>query len=657
MMNDGCLKENRTSPGFSRPHPVSLPESGLAEKPVPERALSGTWEWQVGAANVEWDETQRSIHGFDPHTTISLPMVLQRLHPEDLHIVTSRMEEMLGSSIQDMWETNYRIVHPIHGIRWLRGIARAERDTSGIVTRMAGITIDVTESKLTELALRESETRIRQMLQATQEGIVSVSLEGRVLDCNPAYEKMLGYSLAELRNMSCVDFTPEKWHKIEKTSVTSQTLGRGYSDLYEKEYIRKDGTVFPVELRSYVSLDLSGNACSMWALVRDITEQRKSENLLRKWNSSLEEKISERTIELERNQTRFIQLVEASFEGIAIVFGNKIADANTQFSDLFGYDSNDVHGRGLSEFISPESRKMIEKHIFAEKEKRCEFKGLRKDGSSFPAELRPKRLAWENGLGWVFSIRDLTEMKRLENERLAREAELERTRRIAMISEVSAGIIHQIAQPLSSVSSHLACASKRLKQPDSDLSEVLEIVGDVEADVKRIKDVVVHLRSLCDFQMHNRLQINLNEVIEGVVSLLDHSFMACNARLDVLKDPALPLIEGDAVQLGQMIFNLVRNGLDASENLGDLVRRVTVTTKALPGNGIELLVADNGHGIPKAIQKSLFSPFFSTKKHGLGIGLRLCQTIVQAHGGTIGLLDTAEHQGSTFQVLLPTGSC
>ncbi len=134
--------------------------------------------------------------------------------------------------------------------------------------------------KRREEALRESEARLRNLHEHMRDAFASVEMSGRFQDVNSAYEQMLGYSAAELRQLTWRDITPERWHAAQQEIIQSQVLTRGYSDVFEKEYQKKDGTVFPVELRSFVVRDEAGKPTAIWAMVRDITERKRTEQAL-----------------------------------------------------------------------------------------------------------------------------------------------------------------------------------------------------------------------------------------------------------------------------------------------------------------------------------------------------------------------------------------
>ena len=149
------------------------------------------------------------------------------------------------------------------------------RDESGKPVAMVGVSTDITERQIAEERLRTSEERYRRLHESLLDAFVLVDMAGHINECNLAYQEMVGYSAEELQDLSYVDLTPAKWHDMEARIVAEQIIPNGHSEVYAKEYIRKDGTVFPVELRTFLIRDKNGQPEAMWAIVRDITEREK----------------------------------------------------------------------------------------------------------------------------------------------------------------------------------------------------------------------------------------------------------------------------------------------------------------------------------------------------------------------------------------------
>jgi len=197
------------------------------------------------------------------------------VYPEDRARVLKRLKDSLRS--RTTFVAEYRIATRDGGTRWVRDKARPALDETGGIVRIDGFVEDITERRLVAEALRKSEERYRLLFEASHDGIASVDSEGRFIEANRAYCTMVGYSPDELRELE--DFyaiTPERWRGWEREEMWNRRLLRkGFTDVYEKEYIRKDGTVFPVELQAFAAFDRDGEPDYIWAVVRDITERRR----------------------------------------------------------------------------------------------------------------------------------------------------------------------------------------------------------------------------------------------------------------------------------------------------------------------------------------------------------------------------------------------
>lgn len=160
---------------------------------------------------------------------------------------------------------------------WVSINARAVKDDTGRVFYYEGTIEDITERKLAETSLRDSESKYRELYEASRDGIASVDITGKITTFNKSFKGMLGYTDEEIRNLTYKDITPGEWHAFEAQILKEQVSMRGYSDIYEKEYRKKDGTIFPVELRTYLINDSENKPAGYWSIVRDITERKRTE--------------------------------------------------------------------------------------------------------------------------------------------------------------------------------------------------------------------------------------------------------------------------------------------------------------------------------------------------------------------------------------------
>lgn len=242
-----------------------------------------------------------------------------------------------------------------------------------------------------------------------------------------------------------------------------------------------------------------------------------------------------------------------------------------------------------------------------------------------------------------------------EQRRLAEEARLQITRmgRVALLGELTATISHELRQPLAAIRINAQAGAQLLARPPSDLSEASEIFQNIVTDDERAVEVIESIRRLVRKDEPVLTTLDLNQICRDAVRFLQHDAARRNTRLELSLASIAPIVIGDAVQLQQVVLNLVLNGLDAAA-MSTTDRFVIVRTESYI-NHVQLLVHDSGPGLPPTLQPHLFESFFSTKKAGLGLGLVIVRSIVERHSGQIRAENHASG-GAVFSARLPTAS-
>ncbi|MDS4040620.1 MAG: PAS domain S-box protein, partial [Candidatus Competibacter sp.] len=269
---------------------------------------------------------------------------LQRVHLSELHPTFGEMAlEAIarpGQSIlvQAKYGCADGAVHTLDG--WIKVVTVDDQQTGMLIVRDISVRIQA------EQALRESEAKYRRLHESMRDAFVSVDMTGVLLEFNSAYQAMLGYSEEELRQLTYQDLTPEKWHAFEAKIVEKQVLERGYSDVYEKEYRRKDGSIFPVELRTILLRDAANQPTGMWAIVRDITDRKRAEAALR---------------ESEERFTKAFHLSPAPM-AITEIDTGRFLDTNAQVQRMLGYTREEMVGHTSTElgvWVDPGTRERM----------------------------------------------------------------------------------------------------------------------------------------------------------------------------------------------------------------------------------------------------------------------------------------------------------
>ena len=268
------------------------------------------------------------------------------------------------------------------------------RDMQGRIIGLIGIARDITERKRAEEAVRKSELKYRQLHESITDAVMTVDMAGHILEVNPAYEAMLGYTATELRRLTYHDVTPERWRALEEQIVVEQVLREGHSRVYEKEYRHRDGTVFPVELRRYLLRDENGEPAGMWSIVRDISERKRAEQVLRD------------------SERRFRALFDNNLNAVLLTRMNgTIEAANPAACAMFGMTEEEICSTGRAGLVVDDDRlrALLEARRLAGSA-RAELTYVRKDGTIFDGDCTSAPLG-EGDAAFVI-IRDITERKR-----------------------------------------------------------------------------------------------------------------------------------------------------------------------------------------------------------------------------------------------------
>ena len=274
---------------------------------------------------------------------------------------------------------------------------------------------------------------------------------------------------------------------------------------------------------------------------------------------------------------------------------------------------------------------------------------------------------WFQGLAWAASLGGvgggvwgiMRAKLRRHAERLAHERDLRQAReelshltRVAILGELSGSLAHELNQPLTAILSNAQAALRFLKSGTVNLDELREILEDIAADDQRAGEVIRRLRLLLKRGEVQFQALDLNDLVLETLKLLHSDLVTRNVTVLTALDPQLPPVQGDRVQLQQVFLNLILNGCDAMADQDPQKRRLEVRTGPTDGGGVQVSVVDCGHGVPLDRLEHIFEPFVTTKQQGLGLGLSISRSLVEAHGGRIQVRNNAE-AGSTFSFVLP----
>lgn len=486
--------------------------------------------------------------------------------------------------------------------------------------------LDITERKLAQDALRESEEKYRSILEAMQEGYYEVDLAGNFAFVNESMSTLLGYSRAEMLGMNDRQYTNKN-----NATILYQTFNRVYStgqptQVFDWEIIRKDGAKRFVEASISLRRGNSGQPIGFRGVVRDITERKLAEQ------------------ELREGERHYRALFEAYPIPMCIYdpASLRILAVNPAATRTYGWSREEFSRLTLADISAPEELALFESHLAqlpldASTVHMSEsWHHRRKDGTTFEAELNSSPVSWEGRPARVFTAEDVTERRQIQERLLQSE-------KIAAVGQLAGGIAHDFNNILQAMLSLATVLRLR-----SDSPELAATVAEIEAHIRRGASLTQQLLLFSRREISQRQRQNLGEVVSPAISMLRH-LLSENIKISLDLAPEPLWFDGDGSQIHQVLINLALNAKDAMPSGGAIFLRT-----GRDDGEIWLEVEDQGCGMSPEVQTRIFEPFFTTKDagHGTGLGLSVVHGIVERHGGRIEVT-SQPGKGSRFRVFLP----
>jgi PAS domain S-box-containing protein len=563
------------------------------------------------------------------------------VHPED----RERFLGMYSSSIDARREFNsiFRLRRADGNYRWVvcTGVPRfvAAGAFSGYIVSC----VDIADQKLVEEQLRANEVRLKDAQRLAKVG----SWERHIAD-NSIYWSDEMLQILGLPNAPPVDFLSFLNYYVhpgdrEIIMEADRKIRSGIASL-EVEYRITQPSGIVRFVRSIVEAirNDQGEAVRFAGATQDVTEQVMARELLRESEKHL------------KNAERLAHLGHWQWD----IKANRMSCSEEMFR-IFGKPQNYIPS--YEEFLQdlvPQDRERVERLIRDSIEKKIgystEYQIALPNG-----ELRTISCICEVLLDEEYlpirifgTCQDVTDQRQAEVSLRRSRDEIAHLNRVAAMGELTASLAHELNQPLAAILSNAQAASRFLGGESSDLQQVRECLTDIVADDKRAGEVIKRLRGLLKKGKYQAILIDLNEVVSDVVRLVGNDALLRRVSVKFEPLPGLPPVLGDRIQLYQVVLNLMVNGLDAASEQPPEDRWVLVRTAEVDGGRVELSVEDSGKGIAESDMARVFEPFFTTKRDGLGMGLSISRSIVQAHRGQIWAENRAG-RGAIFHCMLP----
>ncbi len=478
-------------------------------------------------------------------------------------------------------------------------------------------------------------------------GVLNVDIQGSVLGLNRCAGQILNFTEREVLGTSLIDIFPpserEALHDLIAQCV-APVRQRSPEVFDVSETV---GTVCYVEVMASSLVDRSGQLGAT-VILQDVTGRVCAE----KERSQAEEalRVSERC---------YRELVQTMSEALALTDDrHRITFVNDSFCRMFGYSSDEVINRKLLDFVHEDDyeamHECMSNPVQTSGVQRYETAWLTKDSNKIYTLTSPKRI-FDSEKGYVGCLgvfTDITERKKTEAREKKHMMELAHVSRVTTMGEMSSQIAHELAQPLAAIAGLSTGCIKMLKSETGDPEEILESLSDISAQANRAREIVVRLRNFVRNEELQHTHIEMNELVRTVVHLVDMEarWHSLPVRLE-LYEP-LPATLGDRILIEQVVLNLVHNAIEAMQQTEQHMRKLTIRTSMPGADTLQIEVIDTGPGISEADLKHIFEPFFTTKSDGMGMGLAITRSIIDAHGGRLTAVCN-EQGGATFCFTLP----
>ena len=561
---------------------------------------------------------------------------IDAVHPDDLPGVIAGWTRSIESG--QPFESEHRQRRADSVYRWFHVQGLPVRDADGRILRWCVLQTDIDEQKCAQEALRASERELRQIVDSVPGMIVVANSAGQQEYANRRFLDFTGTTVDELMGFDGLNLI----HPDERELVTIEWLrcsALGKPLELDHRLKRFDGIYRWVHVRVDPFLDDRGRIIRWYGLLTDIDDQRSAEEKLRR-------------------SERDLRLIFESIPAMVYTF-NAVGDVelvNQRLLEFLGTTSE-----GLNEWISfihPDDRVRV----------LALWKSTIEAGDSFDVEHRLRRgdgvYRWFNSRGtpvrdaeghvvrWYSLLTDINDRREMEETLRNTRRKLSTAMHIATVAELSASIAHEINQPLASVVTNAHASQTWLSHDPPNLERAQATLERIIRDGHSAAEVVRRIRALFKEAAPVKALLDMNQLVAEVLRVLSDELRDHTITVETDLEADVPMVAADHVQIQQTLINLVRNGAEAMVGLTDRPKLLVLGSRR---QGKELLIQVRDHGVGIKDSALVFEPFFTTKESGMGMGLSICRSIVEAHDGRI-WATANEDAGTTFSFTLPLAS-
>lgn len=493
---------------------------------------------------------------------------------------------------------------------------------------------DISERKRAENALRENEEKLRSLYELSPLGIALTDMKGHYVEFNEAFQRICGYTREELNALDYWTLTPKKYEAQEAQQLESLVRTGRYGP-YEKEYVRKDGSLVPLNLNGVLVTGRDGEKY-IWSIVEDISASRQAEEEL-----------------------RIAAIAFESQEGMIVTDVNGIIlRVNHAFTRLTGYSAKEVKGKTPAILQSGLQDKAFYQQMWANLKHRHYWHGevwnKHKNGNIYAELLTISAVKAPDGniTHFIASFSDITERKKMEKEIQERRNEMEFLQKQHIAAQTAAAIAHELNQPLLAIATYSNAALMLMNTENPNPDKIRGAIEKCERQAQRAGQSIRELLELLSDKEFSSEAFDLNqEIFEVLNAAKTEHELQFHPILQL--ERGLPLIRANRTHVQKVLLNLLHNSIDAMHEAGEPSPAITVTVRTIRNENVaQVTIRDNGPGITSGVYPHLFEPFFTTKTKGIGMGLAISRSLIEENGGQL-WVDPQAGPGATFHLTLP----
>ena len=605
---------------------------------------TGSFGWRASTGEILWSEETFRIFQYDRTLKPNVELILQRVHPEDVVFVKQTIE----SATRDRkdFDFEHRLLMPDRSVKYLRIVGRPSGDESGRLEFVGAVT-DITERKRAEKKLRSSEESLLEAQRLSHTGSWRHDVASGAVTVSPEI-----YRIHDIRpddDASNTEFFFSRFHPEDRKRV---------EDLFERAEIEKtefqvdyrivllDGTIKHLHTIGHPVLNESGDLVEFVGTAMDVTTAKQAEEALRRSESYLAE----------------AQRLSHTGSWAGASGAGEIRYWSEECYRVLGFDP---YG-GLPRFetffqrIHPDDQASTVEQLERARREKTEFEFDYRivhpggDVRDIHTVGHPVFSSSGDLVEFVGTVIDVTERKRAEEERERLRhvlADLARVNRVTMMGELTASLAHEVNQPIAAAVTSANSCYRWLAGDVPNLDKARAAAMRIVNDGTRAAEIISRIRLLFQKGTPQQELVDVNEIIEEMIVLLrgEATRYSISVRTELATD--LPRVMGDRVQLQQVMMNLMINGIDAMKAVGG-ARELAVESLRVKNDQLQVSVSDTGVGLPPQHLDEIFDAFFTTKPNGTGMGLRICRSIVESHGGRLWAVNNPA-RGANFYLTLP----